>query len=319
MNNKLKIWVIVIIIILFVALIFCGIMSKLNWDFTKLSTVKYETNSYEIVDNYRNISIIADTADIEFVPSKDLNTLVVCYEEKNLNHSVIIKDNTLLIDAVNTKKWYEYIGINFDTPKITIYMPKGEYGNLVINSSTGDVNIAKDFMFNSIEIFQSTGDVINHASVHEKIKIKTSTGDIRVENIVANMLDFSTSTGRIDIIKVNSSSNIEVNVSTGKTNIVDTNCKNIISNGDTGDIYLENVIASEKFLIERDTGDVRFKSCDASDIFVETDTGDVTGSFLTDKVFFAQSNTGRIDVPKILALEKCEIVTDTGDIRMTID
>ena len=52
---------------------------------------------------------------------------------------------------------------------------------------------------------------------------------------------------------------------------------------------------------------------------IETDTGNVTGSFLTDKVVFAESDTGKIDIPKVIADEKCEIITDTGNIKITIE
>ena len=40
---------------------------------------------------------------------------------------------------------------------------------------------------------------------------------------------------------------------------------------------------------------------------------------LTDKVIFAESKTGNIDIPKVIADEKCEIVTDTGNIKITIE
>lgn len=79
-----------------------------------------------------------------------------------------------------------------------------------------------------------------------------------------------------------------------------------------------NVIATEKFSIKRSTGDVTFDGCDATEIFVETDTGNVKGSLLTDKVFIAQTDTGRVDVPKTVNSGKCEICTDTGDIKIDI-
>ena len=53
-------------------------------------------------------------------------------------------------------------------------------------------------------------------------------------------------------------------------------------------------------------------------MFVETDTGDVTGSLLSDKVFITKSDTGSIDVPKTVTGGKCEITTDTGDIKIEI-
>ncbi|MBE5820087.1 MAG: DUF4097 domain-containing protein [Clostridiales bacterium] len=320
MSKKTKLWIIIpSFLILISCIIFCVVMNKLNWDFTKLSTNIFETNKYEINDEFKDIKIKTNTADIEFILSENLNNLVVCNEQKNVNHSVEVKDNTLVIEVVDTRKWYEYIGINFNTPKITIYLPKSEYGELLIRTSTGDVKIPKDFKFSSIDILVDTGDIINYAPVYENVKVKTSTGDIYVENIIASMLELSTSTGQIDIVDVICSEDIEINVSTGKTNIVNSNCKNLLSSGSTGDIFMKKVIATEKFSIERGTGDVNFENCDASDIFIETDTGDVVGSLLTDKVVFAETGTGRIDVPKVIADEKCEIITDTGDIKITVE
>lgn len=282
-------------------------------------TDRLETNKYGIKDNFNDIKIITDTADIEFVLSENLNSLIVCDEQKNVNHLVKVKDNTLLIEVDDNRKWYEHIGINFNTSKITIYIPKNEYGKLLIESSTGDINIPKNFKFESIDILEDTGNITNYASVYENIKIKTSTGNIHIKNIIANTIDLFTSTGKVDIIDINCSDNIKINVSTGDANIVDTNCKNLLSKGSTGNISLKNVIAIEKFSIERSTGDVKFKDSDASDIFVRTDTGNVTGNLLTDKVFFAETDTGNIDVPKVIADEKCEVITDTGDIKISVD
>jgi len=320
MSKNTKIWLIIAIFLMLIGYIFfCGTMNKLKWDFTKLSTIVFETNEYEIYDNFKDIKIITDTANIEFVTSEESNSLVICDEQKNVNHLVKVKDDTLLIEVNDNRKWYEHIGINFSTSKITIYLPENDYGKLLVESSTGNINIPKSFKFKSIDILVSTGDIMNYASVYDNIKIKTSTGNIRVENISANMLDFSTSTGNIDVVNVNCYSDINVNVSTGKTNVTNANCKSIISSGSTGNVSLNSVIAIEKFWVKRSTGDVSFKDCDANEIYINTDTGDVQGNLLTDKVFFVQSDTGNIDVPKTISDEKCEIITDTGNIKITID
>ena len=70
MKNGVKIWLIVAAaLVLLGSVLFVGVMSMLKWDFHKLSTVSYETNTYEISETYQNISIVADTADIVFVAS----------------------------------------------------------------------------------------------------------------------------------------------------------------------------------------------------------------------------------------------------------
>ena len=320
MSKKTKIWLIsAASLVVIGCLIIGGTMAMLKWDFEKLSTVKFETNNYDINEDYKNISVITNTADIVFISTENAESSVVCYEEKNMKHTVAIKDDTLVIEVIDTRKWYEYIGITIGTPKISIYLPQKEYNLLSVKNSTGDIEIPKNITFQNIDINSSTGDVECFASVFEDLKIKLSTGDISIENISAGSLDLSLSTGKVDLSTIDCKGDIKVKVSTGKTKFGDITCKNVISNGSTGDIILKNVIATEKFSIKRSTGDVRFEGCDAAELLIKTDTGYVKGSLLSDKVFIAQTDTGRVDVPKTVAGGRCEITTDTGDISITIN
>ena len=315
MKRIAKVWLIIAAFLVIVGCtILCSVMIKLKWDFTKLSTVEYETNNYVIDESFKDISISTDTFDIVFLPSENQITSISCYEEENKKHRVEVKDETLVIEKLDTRKWYEYIGINFSSPKITVHLPQNEYGKLFIKSSTGNIEIPKDFIFESIDILGSTGNIKNYASASNDIKIKTNTGSIYTENISAEALEFSVSTGTITGSNIKIVKEAKIKVSTGKTKLTDIECKTLSSSGSTGDIFLSNVVAMEKFFIERSTGDVYFKGCDAAEIYVKTDTGDVSGAFLSDKIFIAETDTGSVKVPNSTTGGKCEISTDTGDI-----
>ena len=211
--KKSIIWIVTISVLLLIA----GIVL-----YSLARPCELETHEYEILENFKDIKITTDTADIQFILSEKPNSFIVCEEEKNAKHSVIVKENTLRIEVDDNKKWYEYLDINFCTPKITVYLEKSVYGNISLET-------------------------------------------------------------------------------------------------DTGNILLDNIIATGKLATETETGNVNFEACDASEVFIKTDTGNVTGSFLTDKVVFAESDTGNIDIPKVIADEKCEIITDTGNIKITIE
>lgn len=319
MRKTTKIWIVIAASLVFVGLImFAAVMSEYKWDFSKLSTGKYETNTYEISEEFSNLSMNTDTADIIFALSDDGKCRVECYEEEKAKHSVAVQENTLVIKMIDERTWYDYIGINFGSPKITVYLPKAEYASLFIKESTGDIEIPKNFKFEGVDISSSTGDVNFFASASKLIKIRTSTGNVCVENTSAETLDLSASTGRITVSNVICGGDANINVSTGRTNLNNIECKNLTSSGDTGDISLNHVIAAEKFSIKRSTGDVRFDGSDAAEILVETDTGDVTGTFLSEKIFFVETNTGSVDVPESITGGRCEITTDTGDIELDI-
>lgn len=102
-----------------------------------------------------------------------------------------------------------------------------------------------------------------------------------------------------------------------RATLTDLSCQSFFSNGTTGDLALDHVVAAETFSIERSTGNVEFHRCDAAGLFVKTSTGHVTGSLLTGKNFLTDTRTGSVEVPKTAAGGKCEIRTVTGDIRIT--
>ena len=319
MSKSVKIWLIISASLILVGcIIFVGVMMALNWDFTKLSTNQYETNKYAINEEFKNISILSDTADIEFLPSENSEILVVCYEQPKIKHSVEVKDDTLKIEVKDTRRWYEFIGISFGNSKITVYLPKWDYNDLLIKQSTGDAVIPKEFKFESINVSQSTGNVICSASANGDVKIKTSTGDITVENVTVGSLKASVSTGEVNATDIECVGNFTVKVSTGKAKLTNVKCNNFTSKGDTGDITLKNVIANENISLERSTGNVKLDGVDAKELNIQTDTGDVKGSLLSDKVFIAKTDTGSVKVPETTTGGKCKITTDTGNIKIEI-
>ncbi|MBQ7293581.1 MAG: DUF4097 family beta strand repeat protein [Clostridia bacterium] len=299
-------------------ILFVTVMSLNNWNFSKLSTSKYETNSYTISEKFNDILIKTNTADVIFRPSDNEECRVVCYEQKNMKHSVSEDNGTLSIEVTDTRKWYEYIGINFTSPKITVYLPKSEYASLSIKTDTGNIDIPREFSFDSIEISTNTGKIKCCASAYGTVKLKADTGDISVNSTNVGGLDISLSTGDIRISSVNCSGSIKIKVSTGDTDLKDTSCQNLISSGSTGDLSLKNVRVSQMLMAERSTGDINFDRFDAAEIYVKTDTGDVEGTLLSEKVFITETDTGSIDIPKTITGGKCEITTDTGDIEISI-
>ena len=317
MKRATKVWLITAVsLVLTGCILFAGVMSALGWDFARLSTVAYETNTHEVNEPFSDISLITDTANIIFAVSNDGKCRVECFEEENARHSVLVENGVLTVRVEEQKTWYDYIGFYFGSPKITVRLPKTEYNALSIRESTGNVEIPRDFTLESADISLSTGDVDFSASARGAVKIKTSTGNIRAENISVGSLDISVATGKITVSGITSNGDVAVGVSTGKAILTDISCKNVISTGTTGDITLNNVIAAEKFSVERSTGYVKLNGCDAAELYVKTNTGDVIGSLLTDKVFITDTDTGSVDVPKTAVGGKCEIKTDTGNIKI---
>jgi hypothetical protein len=280
MRKSTLIWLVVASALLVTGVIlYLVTLSVAGWDFSLLDTRGYETNSHEISTDFHSILVKTDTANIRFLPSPDGQCKVLCYETENARHTVRVENDTLTIKLVNNQKWYDHIGIHFVSPRITIYLPESVYGNLSVQADTSDVEIAENFTF-------------------EDITIAVSTGDIHMEGIVAN--------------------NIKLTVSTGDVVARNIQCLQFSSAGSTGDLKLQQLMAKETIRIERSTGDVDFEGCDAAEITVTTDTGHIRGSLLSNKVFIAETDTGRVDVPHTTTGGKCHLTTDTGNIKISI-
>lgn len=317
MRKTTQKWLIAAACLTALGLVLCtGAVAVLGWDFSGLSTMRYEMNTYAPRGNFDSISIDVDTAKIELVPSDDGRCRVVCYEAEKVKHSVTVENGTLTIETVDTRAWYEHIGIYFESPRMTVYLPQEAYASLSIDTATGDVTIPKDFTFENLQIKGNTADIECLASVSNVMEMRTNTGDIMLDGFSVNELCLVTDTGDIRVNSAAVKGMIDIETDTGSVELTDVTCADLIAESDTGTIVLANVAASGRFLIETDTGDVRFDNSDAAEISVETDTGDVTGTLLSEKVFITETNTGRVDVPKSIRGGRCEITTSTGDIKI---
>lgn len=177
------------------------------------------------------------------------------------------------------QKWEGGFGIDMEEPTLTLYLPKDQYAALKLLVDTGDIRVPKIFTFDRVQIGSDTGDVDFQAGVTGQAQFKTDTGTVKAVGV---------------------------------------SCGNFTAESDTGEILLENVIASGALDVTSQSGDVRLKECDGAEIYIITDTGDVKGTILTEKVFLTETDTGEVNVPKSLTGGRCDITTQTGDIDIMI-
>lgn len=320
MKRATKIWLLAAAGLVVLGMLgFVCVMALNHWDFGALGSSNFKTDTVSISERFENITVCSDTAEIRFLPSDDGKCRVDFYDDETMrSHSAAVKDGTLTIETADMRNWYDRIGFTYGTPQITVCLPQTQYAALVIDEHTGNIVIPGDFAFQCIDITASTGDVACFASASGPVRVLIDTGDIRVENLSAGALELGVSTGRVDVCSVACKGDMRLTVSTGKAFLTDLTCRSFASVGSTGDISMENVTAEGLISVERSTGDVKLAQCDAAELLFKTDTGDVTGSLRSEKVFIAQSETGRIEVPETTSGGKCKITTDTGKIAITV-
>ena len=208
--KKSIIWIVTIIFLLLVV----GIIL-----YSLVRPCEFETHEYEIKENYKDIKIVTDTADIQFILSEKPNTFIVCEEEKNANHSVMVKENTLRIEVNDNKKWYEDIGINLRAPKITVYLGKSEYGNISLKTDIGNILLDNIIVTGKIAIETDTGNVKFEECDASEVFIETDTGNVTGSFVTDKVVFAESDTGNIDIPKVIADEKCEIITETGNIKI----------------------------------------------------------------------------------------------------
>lgn len=338
MRKSKKIAIIIALILIASGILLCGVSlaaAKLN--FKQMFDVKYGTKIHAITQDFSSINIDVSSADIAFIVSPDGESRVECYENDRRTHIVGIEGGALTIRDKRIFNVFNFISFSFSKPRVTLYLSRTDFDALTINAETSLVVVPQEFSFKNTTISTDTGDVSYRATTSGELSIKATTGRIMVSGVspasiklkastgsvslmsarVAGDVSIRTSTGRMHIEEVECQS-LEAVSTTGDKGISDVKCQNLYVESSTGYVHLTNVIASDRLDIEADTGRVILDGCDAASIKIETDTGDVEGTLLSEKIFYAESDTGRIRVPHTTSGGSCEVRTDTGDITFTI-
>ena len=298
MKKATMVWLIVAASLVLAGLltVTCG-LAMAQWDFSLLSSTKLETNTHEITEVYQNISVATDTADVVFIPCEGEKTSVVCHESVKETHRVEVRDGTLFIELVDTRKWYDYINVSFESASITVYLPQSAYGALRVKTDTGRVEIPEKFSLGTLEISTDTGDIVCDAPVAGDVKLQSDTGDVRFGGADAGAFSVQTSTGSVHVEGTKVSAGLAAKTS-------------------TGEITLDGVIAAGAMEITSSTGEVELSFCDASRLQIKTSTGEVEATLLSEKQVDADSSTGDVDVPRNGHGGACVIRTSTGDITV---
>lgn len=268
-----------VILIVLGLLIAFGAMAAMNFDFTKLNTVSFVTNTYPVHENFTGISVKGAECDIELRLTTDGTCKVECREGDKIYHTVSVENGILTVSRIDARKWYEHFGVYWGRMEVILYLPQAQYESLSVLSVSGDIEIPADFSFGYADARSTSGDIDFLAPVTNDLFVKTVSGNIR---------------------------------------IADTACRSVDAESTSGDIVFSNVLVSGNIHIKSVSGDVDLRGCDAATLRIKTTSGDVSGTLLTEKTFTVNTVSGRVHIPQTAGGGACEIKTTSGDIKMEI-
>ncbi len=219
---------------------------------------KLVASSFEVDEDFSSLSIEAESNDIIFESSSDGKCHVECLDEENTTHEVTVEDDTLIITTdVDRRAEFLRIGIDIESPRITVYLPSDEYENLTVDFTTGDLTV-RDFDF--------TGD----------INVECTTGDSTFENVTCANLTYNGVTGDIDLISTIVSREISVYLTTGDIEFDRSDAFEIDIEILTGDVS-GTLQTAKTFDCTARTGDVVVpRDGNGGNCSITTSTGDIS-------------------------------------------
>ena len=276
------------------------------------------TNEYNI-NEFSNIDININTANLEFKLSSNNERKVVCKEIKDIKHTVEVKDNTLYISNKGKTSWYQNL-FEFTNTKmeVIVYVPSTSFDLAKINLTTGNIYIPNNYSFNNLSVEQTTGNIKVESKVKENINVKSTTGNLYFETETKN-INLKCTSGNINL-KNTSCENLNINVTSGKTSLDEVKVSSKVNiSSTTGDIKIDNSQVND-LITKATTGDVYFNELSQTSLIdIETTTGDVNLSLVSSRTFDVKTTTGDINTPNsVNGAPTCKVRTTTGDVNIKI-
>lgn len=304
-----------ILVIIFGSIILgVGLIALFIGIYKKQYKVEYKTNTIELSSEFENIKVNIAETDFEIKYSE--TNKIVFYEKEKIEHEAKVADNELVIKANDNRRWFEKWFFNgFESMKATLYLNFNNLNNIVVNMSTGDLVINKEFNVNKLSFSGSTGDVKLYSKISE-LSAETSTGDFKLSDANFDSINILLSTGDIELNNINVINDINISSSTGDVKLNKVTGKNLSISTSTGDVKFDETTIENKITAKTSTGDVEFNNSDSLTLYIETTTGDIAGSLKTSKTFYVKTS-GDIDTPRTNGGD-CDIVSSTGDVKIEI-
>lgn len=212
MNRRLiKVLIVIwsLIAIFFVGILVYGITSGRHHNFffsfhnDLNSKTKVQVDKEIDLTNINTIKVDCTSSDIVIKNSDSSNMRVVQKTNKKLANDekcLVEQDNNEVTIQSNHNNNFGFFFFSTISDIIEIYIPKDYSKDLIIETSSGDIEFDSDINANKLSCNASSGDIYGKNQINSKdVKLNVSSGDIEVADINSNTYDIETSSGDITV------------------------------------------------------------------------------------------------------------------------
>ncbi len=282
------------------------------------------TTTYQVSGAFSDISISTPgDAAVRFRPSTDGTVSVVSYEPEALSasYSVTVENGVLTVSNPTTGIGYLAHADRGDRGRcgLTVYLPEGDYGNLHISASSGDIKLPAGFSFSAAGLDSGSGDIELSGSVTGALVCNTGSGDVELNGPLAGSVEVDTGSGEVDLQNLTTQS-VRVDTASGEVGLERVSVSGDIRIDTTsGDVDLEGTTAGGSIEIDTTSGDIELERSDAASLRLTASSGEIKAELLTAKNFRTDTGSGRVRVSgHDPAAGLCEMRTTSGSITASV-
>ena len=254
-----------------------------------------EERTVTIDQTFESIVVETGDTDVTFVPfNGNADAHIVFLERAKISHHTSVQGGALKIRMTDHRQWMEHIRFGGKSMEMTIYLPRKQYESLHITTDTGDIRLPEALSAKEIRLYSDTGDIHCEAEAKTLVDCTTDTGDITVKNCDPAELKLQSNTGDLlleNIVAVQT----HLKTDTGEIDAQQVRCAILSCESATGDVTLKQMDLTDRLQVFTNTGDVKIEDSDAVIINIETDTGDVrVPKAWQKKDYLIETDTGKI-------------------------
>lgn len=211
--------------------VFIAGMSAAGWDFSRLSTVRYDVRTFEAAGEVTSLRVEYGSAAIRVEFSEEADAVRIDYpvrqnERGEDTAEVTISEEAGALTVTEHTDWEDSIfqwdiDLDFGQENIVhIVLPAGAAYSLDLYTAIGSVTVEGEGAFTSLSLRSDNGSVsASGAAVAGDASLRTSNGSVRAENVNAGgTLILSSSNGSVRAAGV-SAADIEAKTGSGSVTV----------------------------------------------------------------------------------------------------
>lgn len=255
-----------------IALVVIG-LEAIDFDFSRLGRVKYESARYICETGVRSVRVSESSRDIEIIASRDGECRLEYPVSEYDIYEITLEDGELRVSREEKNRLMRFFEFA-RAPAIKLYLPAGDYGSLCIDASSSDVDVSPGVVFETIEARLSSGDVESSADAG-RIYIETASGDVELENIAAEAVRVTTASGDVEANNIRVSGDFEVSSASGDVSFERLDAASVTISTASGDVT--GTMAGEmRYTIKTASGDVDVpETGSGGECSITTSSGDI--------------------------------------------